>query len=69
MANKKNSTKDNIISWYMEFVLENNHQPKSVFSFAKENNFEEADFYKFYGSFEVIEKLFFLSFFITQLKF
>ena len=47
MARKKNITKDNIISWYMEFVLENNHQPKSVFSFAKENNFEEADFYKF----------------------
>ena len=55
MARKKNITKDNIISWYMEFVLENNHQPKSVFSFAKENNFEEADFYKFYGSFETIE--------------
>ena len=54
MARKKNITKDNIISWYMEFVLENNHQPKSVFSFAKENNFEEADFYKFYGSFETI---------------
>jgi len=63
MANKKNSTKDNIISWYMEFVLENNHQPKSVFSFAKENNFEEADFYKFYGSFEVIEEAIFSEFF------
>ena len=63
MARKKNITKDNIISWYMEFVLENNHQPKSVFSFAKENNFEEADFYKFYGSFETIEEAIFSKFF------
>lgn len=63
MARKKNITKDNLISWYMEFVLENNHQPKSVFSFAKENNFEEADFYKFYGSFEAIEASIFSEFF------
>ena len=47
----------------MEFVLENNHQPKSVFSFAKEHNFEEADFYKFYGSFETIEDAIFSEFF------
>ena len=63
MARKKNITKDNLISWYMEFVLENNHQPKSVFSFAKENNFEEADFYEFYGSFEAIEEAIFSEFF------
>ena len=47
----------------MEFVLENNHQPKSVFSFAKENNFEEADFYKFYGSFDAVEEAIFSEFF------
>lgn len=63
MARKKNITKDNIISWYMEFVLENNHQPKSVFSFAKENNFEETDFYKYYGSFEAVEESIFSEFF------
>ncbi|MFQ3182224.1 MAG: hypothetical protein ACI9Z4_001828 [Polaribacter sp.] len=63
MARKKNITKDNLISWYMEFVLENNHNPKSVFSFAKENNFEEADFYKFYGTFEGIEQSIFSEFF------
>ncbi|WP_299061997.1 TetR family transcriptional regulator C-terminal domain-containing protein [uncultured Polaribacter sp.] len=68
MARKKNITKDNIISWYMEYVLENNHQPKSVFSFAKENNFEEADFYKFYGSFEAIEDAVFSEFFHHTIK-
>ena len=63
MGRKKNITKDILINCYMEFVLENNHQPKSVFSFAKEHNFEEADFYKFYGSFETIEDAIFSEFF------
>ncbi|KGL64313.1 TetR family transcriptional regulator C-terminal domain-containing protein [Polaribacter sp. Hel1_85] len=68
MARKKKITKDNLISWYMEFVLENNHQPKSVYSFAKENNFEEAGFYKFYGSFETIEESIFSEFFHHTIK-
>ncbi|QTD38521.1 TetR/AcrR family transcriptional regulator [Polaribacter batillariae] len=68
MARKKNITKDQLINWYMEFVLENNHQPKSVFSFAKENNFEESDFYKFYGSFEAIEEAIFSEFFHHTIK-
>ena len=68
MARKKNISKDNLISWYMEFVLENNHNPKSVFSFAKENNFEESDFYKFYGTFEGIEQSIFSEFFNNTIK-
>lgn len=63
MPKKKNITKNDLISWYMEYVLENNHQPKSVFIFAKENNFEETDFYKYYGSFEAIEESIFSEFF------
>jgi hypothetical protein len=68
MARKKNITKENLVSWYMEFVLENNHNPKSVFSFAKENNFEESEFYKFYGSFEGIEQSIFSEFFNNTIK-
>ncbi|MGJ8744963.1 TetR/AcrR family transcriptional regulator [Polaribacter sp.] len=68
MARKKNINKDTLISWYMEFVLENDHQPKSVFSFAKENNFEEADFYKFFGSFDAIEEAIFSEFFNHTIK-
>ena len=63
MARKKNTTKNDLLTWYMEFVLDNNQQPKSVFSFAKENNFEEANFYKFYTSFEAIEEAVFSEFF------
>ena len=52
----------------MEFVLEHNHHPKSVFSFAKEHNFEEADFYNFFGSFEAIEQSIFGEFFNNTIK-
>lgn len=63
MAKKKNITKNDIISLYMEYVLEHNEQPKSVFSFSKQNNFEEAIFYQFYGSFEAVESGIFKAFF------
>jgi hypothetical protein len=63
MARKKTVKKQDLISMFMEFVLENNHQPKSVFSFAKENNFEEANFYEFFGSFEALESSVFEVFF------
>lgn len=63
MPKKKKITKNDLLSWYMDFVLEHNRQPKSVFSFAKENNFEESDFYIFYGSFEAIENSIFSEFF------
>jgi hypothetical protein len=63
MAKKKNITSNDIISWYMEYVLENNEQPKSIFSFAKHHNFEEGAFYKYFGSFEAVEKGIFKAFF------
>ena len=71
MAKKKNITENDIISWYMDHVLNHNKQPSSVYSFAKENNFEEALFYKHFGSFDAIEKGVFKAFFnntITLLK-
>lgn len=62
MAKKKNTTATDIISWYMEYVLENGKQPTSVFSFSKEHNFEEASFYKHFGSFDAVEKGIFKAF-------
>ncbi len=63
MAKKKNITSNNIITWYMEYVLEHNQSPKSVFQFAKENNFEEQEFYKYFGSFKALEQGIFKAFF------
>ncbi|MBB3122670.1 hypothetical protein FHS04_000158 [Mesoflavibacter sabulilitoris] len=63
MAKKKNITASNIISFYMDYVLEHNQQPKSVYAFSKENNFEEAKFYEHFGNFEAIEKGIFKAFY------
>jgi hypothetical protein len=57
MATKKTTiTKDKIVSLYMNYKLENDHKPKSVYQFAKENGFEEKLFYSFFGTLEGVEK-------------
>ena len=68
MAKKKTISENDIISSYMDFVLEHNENPKSVYAFAKANNFEESKFYQFFGSFEAIEKHVFKAFFDNTLS-
>ncbi len=41
---------------YIDYVLTNGEEPKSVYNFAKQLKISEADFYKIYGSFDAIEK-------------
>ncbi|MET2984003.1 TetR family transcriptional regulator C-terminal domain-containing protein [Aureibaculum conchae] len=67
MAKKKNITSNQLLSFYMDYVLEHNDKPKSVYAFAKQNNFDEAQFYNFYGTFEAIEKDVFKTFFDNTL--
>jgi len=62
MAKKKNITSNDIISFYMDYVLENNQHPNSVYRFAKHNGFEESKFYEYYSSFQAIEKAIFKTF-------
>ena len=63
MPKKKEINALDIITYYMSYILENNCKPSSVYSFAKENKFEEATFYKYFGSFEAVEKSIFNTFF------
>lgn len=64
MAIKKSTiTKEKIVSMYMNYTLENNEKPKSVYQFAKLNNFLEAEFYNFFGTMESVEKEIFKIFF------
>lgn len=69
MATKKTTAKkkmidDNqIISLYMDYVLEHNHTPKNIFLFCKENAIDEADFYSFFGSFEGVKQTIWEKFF------
>ena len=63
MAKKTKVTENSIITAYMDYVLEHNEHPKSVYLFAKTNGFDEAEFYTFFASFEAIEQHIFLAFF------
>ena len=57
MAAKKTIiTKDQIVSIYMNYVLEHSEKPKSVCHFAKINDFTETEFYAFFGTIESVEK-------------
>jgi len=57
MATKKiKISKENIVSMYMNYTLENAEKPKSVYLFTKLNNFTEAEFYTFFGTIESVEK-------------
>ncbi|MFT5248664.1 MAG: hypothetical protein ACI93P_000378 [bacterium] len=67
MAKKKNITSTDIISFYMEYTLEHNAKPKSVYVFAKKYNFIEEVFYKYFGSFEILEEIIFKTFFDNTL--
>lgn len=63
MAKKKNSTSTDLISYYMEYKLEHNAAPKSVYIFAKKYNFQEEIFYKYFGNFDALEQTIFKTFF------
>lgn len=67
MPKKKNITKEDLISFYMDYVLEFNEQPKTVYAFAKQNNFEEQKFYEFFGTFQALEAVVFKTFFDNTL--
>ncbi|WP_337967121.1 TetR family transcriptional regulator C-terminal domain-containing protein [uncultured Flavobacterium sp.] len=68
MATKKHAiTKDDIVSKYMDEVLENGRKPKSVYHFAKENDFTEAEFYSFFGTLEGLEKEIFRLFLVNTI--
>ncbi len=49
-------SKDQIIDLYMEYVLEHERLPKTVYRFCKDNSVTEERFYKFFGSFEGLQK-------------
>lgn len=62
MAKKKNITENNLIDFYMDYVLEHGKSAHSVYKFAKDNNFEEASFYTHFGTFKALEQKIFTAF-------
>lgn len=63
MAKKKNLTKTQVTEMYVEYVLEHNENPDSVYDFVKSNNFKEDIFFKYFSDFEALEQTIFESFF------
>jgi hypothetical protein len=63
MARKKKLNEKDFIDMYMDYYLEHGEAPKSVYHFAKLNNFEENEFYALFGSFEAVENNIFKAFF------
>ncbi|MCM4159762.1 TetR/AcrR family transcriptional regulator [Antarcticibacterium flavum] len=47
---------DGIISLYMDYVLENEKEPKTIYKFSKDNGITEDEFYQHFGSFEGLKK-------------
>ena len=70
MAAKKNKivTKTTIISQYSDYCLMHGKRPDSVYKFAKDNGFEESQFYQFFGSFEALEHQYFTEMFTHTLE-
>ncbi len=49
-------SEDRLISLYMDYVLEQERMPGTVYKFCKDNNITEEEFYNFYGSFDGLKK-------------
>ncbi|MEG0760287.1 hypothetical protein AB670_04044 [Chryseobacterium sp. MOF25P] len=56
MEQKNIITEDKIFELYGDYILNHGERPKNVYRFAKDNEFEEKDFYDYFSSFEQIEK-------------
>ncbi|HLV39376.1 TetR family transcriptional regulator C-terminal domain-containing protein [Xanthomarina sp.] len=68
MAKKKTLNSEDIMTLYMNYVLEHDKKPASVYLFSKENKLNEQDFYQHFASFEVLEKDVFNTFFENSLQ-
>jgi hypothetical protein len=50
------ATAESIQRAYIDYVLTEGEQPKSVYVFAKKNEMPEEEFYQYFGSFDAIEQ-------------
>lgn len=67
MKNKE-INKEKILSIYGDYILSNGEKPKNIYLFAKENDFEEENFYQYFSGFEQIEKEILNHFFTKSLE-
>jgi hypothetical protein len=68
MMKNKNINKEKLLSLYGDYILSNGEKPKNIYLFAKENDFEEENFYQYFSGFEQIEKEILNHFFTKSLE-
>ncbi|AZB26722.1 MULTISPECIES: TetR family transcriptional regulator C-terminal domain-containing protein [Chryseobacterium] len=56
MQEQTNITQEKIFELYGDYLLNQGEKPKNVYLFAKENNFEEKEFYHYFSGFDEIER-------------
>jgi hypothetical protein len=56
IAEPKMIDDNQIITFYMDQILMEEHEPKTVYAFCKKNHIEESDFYTFFGSFDGLKQ-------------
>lgn len=68
-ASNKKKTVDSqyIITEYMNYALEHEQYPKSVYKFCKQSKIKEEEFYAFYGSLDSVNKGIWNTFFSTTI--
>ena len=59
---------EKVLSDYGNYLLIHGERPKNIFVFAKENHFDEKEFYQFFSSFEHLEKEILKHFFQKSLE-
>jgi len=61
-------TQDKIFELYGDYILNHGERPKNIYRFAKDNEFEEKDFYNYFSSFEQIEKFILVNLFNKSIE-
>ena len=51
MQEQADITQEKIFELYGDYLLNHGEKPKNVYLFAKENNFEEKEFYHYFSGF------------------
>ncbi len=68
MQEQTNITQEKILELYGDYLLNHGKKPKNIFLFARENDFEEKEFYHYFSGFEQIERQLFDHLFTKSLE-
>ncbi len=67
-AAEKKFNKEILIGLYMNYVLEHERMPKSVYKFSKDNEITEDQFYDYFGSFDGLKKGIWSQFYLNTME-